>query len=141
MVGTLFADLMYLYALTQVPVINAVIIGHMQPIFIILFAFFILKGDKLTLFDYIGISLMTVSGVLVTTKTLDHLFSYKFGTIGDLIVLSATIAWATTAIAMRKYLKNLNAGVVTFYRFLFASVFFIFYLFWASTFTIVNIYL
>ncbi len=36
LVATLFADFMYVFSLTQVPVINAVIIGHMQPIFIIL---------------------------------------------------------------------------------------------------------
>ncbi|MCK4577104.1 DMT family transporter, partial [candidate division WOR-3 bacterium] len=65
--GTLFADLMYYFALTRIPVINAVIIGHMQPIFIILIGFLILKGDKLTKFDYVGISFMIVSGILVTT--------------------------------------------------------------------------
>ena len=30
-VGTLFADLLYLFALTQIPILNAVLIGHMQP--------------------------------------------------------------------------------------------------------------
>jgi drug/metabolite transporter (DMT)-like permease len=140
LIGTLFADFMYLYGLTKIPVINAVIIGHMQPLFIILFAFFLLKGDKLTKFDYIGIALLMISGVLVTTKTLDHLFSFTFGSIGDVIVLLATIAWATTAIAMRKYLKNMNAGVLTFYRFFLASLFFIFYLIVTYTFSIVNIY-
>ena len=139
-VGTLFADLMYFFALTQVPVINAVIIGHMQPIFIIIIAFVFLKTDKLTMFDYLGISLMMISGILVTTQTLDHLIQYKFGTIGDLFVLSATIAWATTAIVMRKYLKNMNAGAITFYRFLFASLFFLTYLIATSNVGIANIY-
>jgi drug/metabolite transporter (DMT)-like permease len=139
-VGTLFADFMYFFALTQVPVINAVILGHMQPIFIILIAFVFLKEDKLTMFDYFGISLMMISGILVTTQTLEHLLQYKFGTIGDLFVLSATIAWATTAIVMRKNLKNMNAGVITFYRFLFASLFFVAYLITTSNVGIVNIY-
>ncbi len=139
-VGTLFADLIYFFALKQVPVVNAVIIGHMQPIFIIIIAFVFLKTDKLTMFDYLGISLMMISGILVTTNTLDHLIQYKFGTIGDLFVLSATIAWATTAIVMRKYLKNMNTGVITFYRFLFASLFFLTYLIATSNVGIVNIY-
>ena len=139
-VGTIFADLMYFFALKQVPVINAVIIGHMQPIFIIIIAFVFLKTDKLTKFDYLGISLMMISGVLVTTNTLDHLLNYQFGTIGDLFVLSATIAWATTAIVMRKYLRNMNAGVITFYRFLFASLFFVTYLIATSNVGIANIY-
>lgn len=119
--ATLFADFMYVFSLSQVPVINAVIIGHLQPIFIVIFGFFILKSDKLTYFDYIGILLMILSGVLVTTGTLENLMSFNFGTIGDLFVLSATIAWATTAIVTRKYVKHLNAGVLAFYRFSIAA--------------------
>jgi len=139
-VGTLFADFMYFFALTQVPVINAVIIGHLQPIFIILIGFLALKTDKLTKFDFIGITFMVFSGILVTTKTLENLSMFKLGTIGDLLVLSATIAWATTAVTMRKYLRGVNAGVVTFYRFLFASIFFVMYLSLTSTTGISNIY-
>ena len=139
-VGTLFADFMYFFALTQVPVVNAAVIGHMQPIFIILIGFFALKTDKLTKFDYAGISVMLVSGLLVTTKTLENLAMFKLGTLGDLFVVSATIAWATTAIAMKKYLKDMNAGVITFYRFLFASIFFVIYLILNSTINIANIY-
>ena len=122
LVATLFADFMYVYSLTQVPVVNAVIIGHMQPIFIVLFGIFLLKSDKLTSFDYIGILLMITSGILVTTRTVENLMSFKLGTIGDLFVLSATIAWATTAIVTRKYIKHLNTGVLTFYRFSIASI-------------------
>ena len=83
---------------------------------------------------------MIFSGILVTTKTLDNLSMFKLGTTGDLLVLSAAIAWATTAVAMRKYLRNVNAGIITFYRFLFASLFFIVYLILTSTIGISNIY-
>jgi len=141
-VGTLFADFMYFFALMQMqtPVVNAVIIGHMQPIFIILLAFLVLKGDRLTRFDYLGICLMITAGILVTTKTFGNFAAFKFGTIGDLFVLSATVAWATTAIAMRKYIKDLNAGIVTFYRFIFASSFFLIYLIITSKLGISNVY-
>jgi probable blue pigment (indigoidine) exporter len=139
-VGTLVADFMYFFALSQVPVINAVIIGHMQPIFIIAFGFFLLKTDALTKFDYLGISLMIISGLLVTTRTLENLFAFRFGTIGDLIVLSATIAWATSAIVMKKYLTAMNAGVITFYRFFFAALIFTMYLSLTSSLIITNIY-
>lgn len=128
LVATLFADLMYIYALTKVSVINAVLIGHMQPIFIILIGFFVLKQDKITKFDYYGILFMILAGILVTAKTLENLLMLKFGTIGDLYVLFATIAWATTAIVARKYLKELHAGLIAFYRFLFAGIIFIIYM-------------
>ncbi len=139
-VGTLVADFMYFFALSQIPVINAVILGHMQPIFIVAFGFFLLKTDILTKFDYIGIFLMILSGLLVTTRTTENLFALRFGTIGDLIVLSATIAWATSAIVMKKYLTSMNAGVITFYRFFFPALIFTMYLGLTSSFIIANIY-
>jgi drug/metabolite transporter (DMT)-like permease len=140
LIGTLVADFMYFFALSQIPVINAVVIGHMQPIFIIAFGFFLLKTDTLTKIDYLGIALMILSGLLVTTRTLENLFALKFGTIGDLIVLSATIAWATSAIVMKKYLTGMDAGVITFYRFFFPALIFAAYLGMTSSLIITNIY-
>ncbi len=140
LVGTLVADFMYYIALSQIPVINAVIIGHMQPIFIIAFGFFLLKTDTLTKFDYLGITLMILSGLLVTTQTLDNLVALRFGTLGDLIVLAATIAWATSAIVMKKYLTTMDAGLITFYRFFFPALIFAAYLGLTSSLLIANIY-
>jgi len=138
--GTVFADLMYLFALTKVPVINAVLIGHMQPIFIVFIGFFYLKEDKLKKFDYAGIFFMIIAGLLVTTKTLTNLYMLRLGSVYDLLVLCATIAWATTGIAMRKYLKDMNAGVVTFYRFFIASIVFVVYSLSTSSIFFSNIY-
>lgn len=140
LVGTLVADFMYFVALSQIPVINAVIIGHMQPIFIIAFGFFLLKSDSLKKVDYLGICLLIISGLLVTTGTIENLLALQFGTLGDLIVLSATIAWATSAIVMKKYLTSLDAGAITFYRFFFPSLLFIAYLGLTSSLFIANIY-
>jgi drug/metabolite transporter (DMT)-like permease len=120
--GTLIADLLYFLALANIPVINAVLIGHMQPIFIIFIGFFVLKEEKLTKFDYIGISAMLGAGILVTSKTMANLSVLKFGTWGDLVVLVATFMWATTAIVMKKFLKEINAGTITFFRFIIASI-------------------
>lgn len=139
-VGTVFADLMYFFALTQVPVVNAVVIGHLQPVFIVLMGYVLLKGDRLNRFDYLGVLFMILSGLLVSTKTVENFMSLKFGSMGDLFVLFATVAWATTTIAARKYLRELNAGVITFYRFLVASVFFTFYLVFFSYVSVSSVY-
>jgi drug/metabolite transporter (DMT)-like permease len=138
--GTIFGDLVYFYALTRIPVLNAVLIAHMQPIFIVLIGFFFLKEDKLTKFDYIGIGTMIIAGVLVTTQTLENLAAVKLGTAWDVYVLLATVAWATTTIVVRKYLRDLDAGVVTFYRYLIASAVFIVYLSLHSSLVLSNIY-
>jgi len=140
LVATLFADFMYVFSLSHVSVVNAVIIGHMQPVFIVIFGIFILKSDKLTYFDYIGILIMILSGILVTTGTLENLMNFKFGTIGDLFVLSAAIAWATTAIVTRKYVKHLNTGVLAFYRFSIAAVVLSIFLIVNNRFFIANYY-
>lgn len=140
LVATLFADLMYIYALTRVSVINAVLIGHMQPIFVILIGFFMLKTDRITKFDCLGIVSMIVAGVLVTTKNVENLRALKFGSIGDLYVLCATVAWATTTIVARKYLKELHVGTISFYRFLFATIIFVLYMMLTKGIKIVNIY-
>jgi len=138
--ATLFADLMYIYALTRVPVVNAVLIGHMQPIFVILIGAFVLTQEKITRFDSFGIFFMILAGVLVTAQSLNNLKMLKLGTIGDLYVLLATIVWATTAIVARKYLTGLSAGVISFYRFLFAGVIFICYMVMTIGVSINNVY-
>ncbi len=138
--ATLFADLMYVYALSKVQIINAVLIGHMQPIFVILIGFFFLKDDRITKFDYLGIAFMLLAGLLVTSRTADNLLAFKIGSVGDFYVLLATIAWATTAIVARRYLKGLSAAVIAFYRFLFATVVFTIYLLSTGGITITNVY-
>ena len=138
--GTVVGDLLYFFALTKVSVLNAVLIGHMQPIFVLLIGFLFLKEDKLTKFDYIGIFTMIIAALFVTTKTLENLSMIKLGTAGDVYVLLATVAWATTAIVARKYLREINAGVVTFYRYLIASVIFVIYLSLRSSLVLSNIY-
>ncbi len=140
LVGTIFADLLYFYALTKIPVINAVLIGHMQPIFIILIGFFILKEDKLTNYDYLGICIMIFAGLLVTTRNFQNLSMFKFGTLADLLVLFATLAWATTAIVTRKYLRSVHSGVLAFYRFAISGAVFVVYLLSTSTLVFSSIY-
>lgn len=138
--ATLFADLMYIYALSKIPVINAVLIGHMQPVFIVVMGYLVLKTDRITKFDYLGISFMIVAGLLVTSRDLQNLLRLRIGTTGDLYVLLATIAWATTAIVARKYLQRLHAAIIAFYRFLFGTAVFVAYLTMRGTIEVANAY-
>jgi drug/metabolite transporter (DMT)-like permease len=139
-VGTVFADLLYFFSLSKVPVLNAVLIGHMQPIFIVLIGFFLLKEDRLSVSDYLGILTMIFAGIFVTAKTPANLQMLKLGTIGDMYVVLAAAAWATTAVVMRKYLRQLNAGTVTFYRFSMGAALLTVYVSLTSSLVISNIY-
>jgi len=140
-VATLLADTLYIYAVVgQLPVVNAVLIAHMQPIFIVLIGFFILKQDKLTRNDYAGIVIMIAAGLLVTTGTFSKLISLKLVTLGDMFVLFSAVLWATTAIAVRKHLTQLNAGVITFYRIALALIVFLIVVLPRSSFELSNGY-
>ena len=138
--ANVFGDIAYFLALTQIPVVNAVLLGNMQPVFIVVMGFLVLREERLSKLRYLGIVVMMAAGILIATRSLENLTSFRFGTYGDLIVLSATVAWSTTTIAFRKYLRELNAGVVTFYRFFFASLAFVGYLMFSSGFGQVNMY-
>jgi len=139
-VANILGDIAYFFALTQVPVTNAVVIGYMQPIFIVMMGFLFLREDRLSRFDYLGIMVMMMAGFLIATRSSENLLMLRVGTYGDLVVLSATVAWSTTTIAVRKYLREMNAGVVTFYRFLFASLALAAYLVFSSDLGAVNMY-
>lgn len=139
-VANILGDIAYFFALTQVPVTNAVVIGYMQPIFIVMMGFLVLREDRLSRFDYLGIMVMMMAGLLIATRSSENLLMLRLGTYGDLVVLSATVAWSTTTIAVRKYLREMNAGVVTFYRFLFASLALAAYLVFSSDLGAVNVY-
>jgi drug/metabolite transporter (DMT)-like permease len=138
--GTLFADLTYFFALQTVPVVNAVLIGHLQPVFVMFMGFVWLKGDVLSARDYVGIVCMMLSALLVTAQTPANLLDLHLGTWGDLLVLAATVAWASAAVVMRRFLRDVHAGTVTFYRFFGASLVFLIYAGLFSGFPIVNVY-
>ena len=139
-VGTLVADLLYYYALTQSPVINAMLIAHLQPVFIVILGFAVLREDKLRGADYAGILLMIGAGLLVTSGSVSNLRKLRLGTHWDLLLIIATIGWSTTAIAMRKYARRVNAGTFTFYRFSVASIVFLSHLAITSSLRIRSVY-
>jgi drug/metabolite transporter (DMT)-like permease len=139
-VANIFGDIAYFFALTRVPVVNAVLIGSLQPIFIVMLGFLVLREERLGWIDYLGISVMILAGVLAATGSIQNLLSFRLGSYGDLVVLLATIAWSTTTIAFRKYLKELNAGVAAFYRFVLAALPFIGYVLFFSQIEPVSLY-
>lgn len=138
--GTLFADFIFYFALTKTTAVNANLIAHLQPVFIVLMGFFMLKEDKLTKYDYLGIIVMIFAALLVTTRTVENLYNLRFGTLGDLLVLVSTILWATVSIMGRKLVKFTNISTIFFYRFMLSSIGFILYLVFTSGFFILNIY-
>jgi drug/metabolite transporter (DMT)-like permease len=122
LVASVVADLLYYYCLFIVPAVNAVLIGHLQPIFIVIFGFAFLKDDRLSLFDYGGMILMIVAAVFVVSKSGDNLLHFRIGSYGDLLVLLSTVLWAMGSIIMRRNIRGMHSGVITAYRFAVATI-------------------
>jgi drug/metabolite transporter (DMT)-like permease len=138
--GSIIGDLIYFYSIGKISVVNYSVIGHLQPIFVLLIGYFFLKTDKITKYDYIGILFMFFAAFFVVAKDMDSLKSFSIGTKEDYFLLIATISWSTTAIMARKYLSNTNAGITTFYRFGIGAVILITYLICTNAFYVSNFY-
>lgn len=138
--ATVVGEVIYFYALSKSQILNVVLLGHIQPVFIVLMGYFMLKKDKLTKFDYLGIFFMIIAATLVTTRTFGNILKFEFGTKIDLMVLGAAFLWSTTVIAVRKYIVNLSAGIIVFYRYLISSILLLGYLALKSSLSFPNKY-
>ena len=140
LVATCIAELIFLYAISKSAVVNVVVVAHMQPVFIVLLGYFFLKKDRLNWFDYAGMSFMIVAGIMVTTKNIQNLAALKLLSSTDLLVLFSAFLWAITSLLTKKYLQDINAGVIAFYRYSIGSLILGAYLFFNSSFMIANKY-
>ncbi|MCX7882286.1 MAG: DMT family transporter [Brevinematales bacterium] len=124
--GSFFSDLLYFIAILffHTPVVNAVLIAHLQPVFLVLFGHLIFHEGKFSLWDYGGILAMLLSALFVMSGSLSNLLAIRFGSLGDLLVLLATLFWALSGLLAKKYLQDLPSSLITLNRFLVATPFY-----------------
>jgi|YNPBryulayer2012_1023412.scaffolds.fasta_scaffold06231_2 drug/metabolite transporter (DMT)-like permease len=117
--GSFVSDFLYFVAILflKTPVVNAVLIAHLQPVFILILGHWIFHEGKFSFWDYGGIVAMLFSGILVMSGSLKNLLSWRFGGAGDYLVLVATVFWALSGILAKKYLQNRSSALITLYRF------------------------
>ena len=127
-INVLFADMLYYLAVASIPVANAVVIAHLQPILVLLLGYFLLKHEKVNSNDYFGVCLMIIAGIFVSTGTFQNLIQFHIGTRGDLLVFLAMTGWASTTIIIKKYLAEIDSSIVAFYRFFIATLVLLVYL-------------
>ncbi|MFH1591254.1 MAG: DMT family transporter [archaeon] len=118
LIAGVFSDVLYFHALKTVPVLNAMLIAHLQVVVILLLGFIFLKGDRLTKFDLGGMVLLMFSAAFVSSRSLDNLLGLRLGTHGDLLVFFAMFGWAVSATFIRRDLTTVHETVSSFYRFL-----------------------
>ena len=120
-IGISLAMLLYYASLSKTSILNAVLIAHAQPIFIIILAYIFLR-EKMSKFDWFGGIIILISAIFVTSRSWDNLISLKFGNIGDLLAVIVTLLWASAAVVAKKYLMKLDSSVIAFYRFFFGFI-------------------
>ena len=72
-------DLIAYFALTKIPILNFIVIGHIQPLFMLLLTFIILKHEKSLLLDYVGGIILFLSAIIVSAGALGNLANLDFG--------------------------------------------------------------
>ncbi len=124
LMGTVLAPLIYFYGLTQTLAVNAALIAHLQPLFVSILGFFFLK-ERIHKNDILGGVLVGLAVIMITGRTIDNIVNLKLGSIGDVVVLLATLLWASTAIPGKRLTRHESSVVIVGYRFLVASLIFL----------------
>jgi len=123
LVGTVFAPLLYFSGLNQTFAVNATLIAHLQPLFVAIFSFYLLK-ERLHKGDFVAGIIIILAAILITSRTADNLAQLKIGNFGDLMVFLATLSWAVVAIPGKQLTREAKSVIIVSYRFLIASVVF-----------------
>lgn len=116
------ADLSFYYSLQHIPIVNGLVIGHLQPFFMLLCGFLLFKEQPLNKAQIIGGTIMFIASMLVSSSTVEQLLAFEFGVWQNLVVLGSAILWAVSTLAVKHYLTELDAAVVVFYRFLLSAL-------------------
>ncbi len=100
---SIISSFLFIYALREVPAINASLLANIQPIFVIIAGFIILgKSGNLKKSSYMAITLMVIAGVLITSKSLTNILGLNLGSIGDLLIIFSVLASGTSDVLVKK---------------------------------------
>lgn len=104
--------------------INSSIIGASNPILTTILSIILLK-DKITYKRILGIILSFIGVFLtITNANLSAISSISFNK-GDILMLIAVVFWAVYSIYSKKVMPNYSPIILTFYSFLFCTIFLI----------------
>ena len=105
-------------ALGQTNVTNVVLIGRLEPIFILILSVFLLKisvnwlSILATVISFIGVAITVFWGISEPAKMVMHL---DFG-VGESLVAIAAFISAITTILSKQQLQSIPVGIFTVYR-------------------------
>lgn len=123
-VGSVIAPAAYFLGLSWTLAINATLLAHLQPLFVLILGLIFLN-EKPCRDDIFGGLMMGLAAILITSRSVENLAALRLGNLGDIIVLLATLCWATVAIPGKRLAMAADSVLIVSYRFLIASAAFL----------------
>ena len=96
---------------------------------IVVFGAFLFLGEKLSLTGYIGVGLLVLGAVILTSQQSTGKYKLSYGA---LLAILATVLFGAKSLAMKFALNNMGTGTMIFYTHLFAGVFALLALGWSN---------
>ncbi|MBS7634346.1 DMT family transporter [Candidatus Bathyarchaeota archaeon] len=122
--GSVLAPMAYFLGLSWTLAVNATLLAHLQPLFVSVLGFIFLN-EKIWRNDIIGGLMIGFAAILITSRSIENLMALRFGNLGDVVVLLATLCWAMAAIPGKRLTKVAESALIVVYRFLVASAVFL----------------
>lgn len=116
LVGGAIPFALFFTGLSMIPAINGAMIHKTLFIWVALLAVFFLR-ERLSFLQWVGFSLLLASNLVIGG------FGGFTGSMGELLVLGATLFWAVEHLLAKKLLEELSALTVASGRMVFGSVF------------------
>jgi drug/metabolite transporter (DMT)-like permease len=139
LLGSVLAPIAYFLGLSWTLAVNVTLLAHLQPLFVSILGFIFLN-EKIGRNDIIGGLMIGLAAILITSRSIENLMTLKFGNLGDIVVLLATLGWAIVAIPGKRLTKVVESALIVGYRFLVASAVFLPMLIILNQFVIESIY-
>jgi drug/metabolite transporter (DMT)-like permease len=123
LIGGAVAFLLFFTGLKLTTGGRAAFLHKTLPIYVTILAFFFLK-EKVTKKQIYALIIMVVGLILLVSSPVDPSMFWKDSSLGDLLVIIATILWAVeSVIAKHAMIKEESSFVVTFARMFFGAIF------------------
>jgi drug/metabolite transporter (DMT)-like permease len=101
---------------------RAILIGNLQPFFLLFFAHFFIPGDTFTLRKLAGL-LLGISGIILLINPQSVLSGAHNN--GDVMILGSTVLWAATAVYIKLIIEEMLPSHIVLYQLLFSAPLFL----------------
>ena len=110
--GAIIAPFLFLYGLNETTAVNASLLSNTEALFTVLIAFLFLK-ERGTSKDYIGILLIVIGAIFVTTNAEFQKLTLTRGVFGNALIVGACLFWGIDNNLSRLVSKKRDLVLIT----------------------------